>query len=288
MFVRSKHGTARSARSVVEPLEGRRLLSASPVSAPLAADPGGSSAVALDLGVADKVKLKQADTIGTGDAADVFKITVTGNTTLSATVKGVGKPGKVVKPTLVLSNAAGTAATAKKPTSAKHTLGPGTYFIAVNGQETGTADYKLTLATKPYKGKKAPTFTSPGGTDGDGGNGGDNGGGTAGGTITGSVNAAGGSATDGSDTYRFRATQTGTFELPATFAADTFWNAAPVDNATTPGVGGGGIGVGDGTLSVVVEAGVDYVFNVVAGATPTNYSVTLDSSFTNVQRINEG
>ena len=279
MFVRSKQGIARSARTVVEPLEGRRLLSASPVSAALATDPGGSAAAALDLGVTDKVKLKQADTIGTGDAADFFKITVAGNTTLSATVKGVGKPGKLVKPTLVLSNAAGTAATAKKPTAAKHTLGPGTYFIAVNGQETGTADYKLTLATKPYKGKRAPTFTSPGDPGDPGGN--------NGGTVTGSVEPAASNPLGASDSYHFRATQTGTFELPATFAADTFWNMAPVNNPNTPGVGGGGIGPGDGTLSVVVEAGVDYIFNIVAGATATTYSVTLDNSFTNVQGVSE-
>jgi hypothetical protein len=161
--------------SKVEQLEGRQLLSATltaqPASAALAVDPGGTADVALDLGTFTKNRSVQADTIGTGDAADVFKFTVTAPTTFSATVKGVGKPAKLVKPVLVLSNEAGTAATAKKPTAAKQTLAPGTYFVAVNGQPTGTADYRLTLVTKPYKGKKPVTFSSSGIDDG-GNNGG--------------------------------------------------------------------------------------------------------------------
>lgn len=269
---------------LVESLEDRRFLSASPVSAALAVDPGNTSAAALDLGTIDKVKTVQADTIGAGDAADFFKFTVTQKTTFSATVKGVGKPGKLVKPTLVLTNAAGTAATDKKPTGSKQTLGPGTYFVRVGGQESGTADYKLTVSTKTYKGKRAATFTSDGGSGNpDNGNGGNNGG-TTGGTVTGNLAPQ---STNPTDTYRFRATQSGTFELPASFGDDVVWTCAAENNPNAPGRGGGGLGIGDGTLSISVTAGVDYVFNVVTTATPSAYSVTFDNTFTNVTKLQD-
>lgn len=270
---------------LIESLEGRRFLSASPVLAPLTTDPGNTSDAALDLGTIDKIKTVQADTIGTGDAVDFYKFTVTGKTTFSATVKGAGKPAKLVKPTLVLTNASGAAATDKKPTGSKQTLGPGTYYVAVNGLETGTATYKLTVSTKVYKGKKAATFTSDGGSGDDGNNNG-GGTGTTGGTYTGQLdNISANPSGNPADSFQFHATQSGTFELPASFASDIFWNAAPLNDATSSGPGGGGIGPGDGTLSVQIEAGNDYVFNLVGGQTTTSYSITFDNSFTNVHRI---
>jgi hypothetical protein len=263
---------------VIEDLETRQLFAAAPV--PLPVDPGSDTATAYDLGTFAKTKLATGDTIGAGDSTDVFKFTVASKSTFSASVKGVGKTGKLVKPTIALINAAGDTATAKKPTAAKQTLGPGTYYVRVTGLETGTTPYKLTIASKTYAGKKAATFTSDGGTG--------NNGGTTGGTITGNLTPASTQPGNFSDSYRFTATQSGTFELPATFASDVFWNAAPFDNANSSGPGGGGIGTGDGTLTVVIEAGNDYIFNVVAGQTATAYSVTLDNSFTNVHLVEGG